>query len=568
MKHMKLKHKIILLYVFLLTAFACLVGIYIIPTVNRSIEARTVDKMKNLVETAHSSIQGYYDQYKEGIITEGLAKEMAKHTIGDFRFGTDGYFWINDYESNIIMHPIKPEMDGNNYKNMEDENGLKIFPAFVDTVKQKGEGVVKYYWEKPGKDDPQPKMSYVKGFGPWQWVIGSGIYIDDLEAEKAAFRNKIVIATIILGAISLLLIMTIINPLRKNLNKIDEYIKRIAAYDFTKPVEIYQKDELGDIAATINDMAAEMKSLIEEIKHNEELTYTTLDTINKALDELSKGSEQTALTISELAEGASEQAVSSEKGSYRISEIVNMVESISADISTTEKLTQKAKEMVNYGEQSVQYQVEKMSENRQAALKVADAVSQLSHKSNEIGEILETIRGISEQTNLLALNAAIEAARAGEMGKGFAVVANEVRKLAEQSGASAEKISHLISEVQISISHAVSEMDKTEMIVNEQEQALEETVTAFQNISEAVMTIANNTEAFSEAADTLNNNAAGVSEAITEIASISEETAAGTQQVAATVEEQSAMVQSITQSAKTLSELAQQLRKNIKKFKI
>lgn len=409
-------------------------------------------------------------------------------------------------------------------------------------------------------------MSYVKGFEPWQWVLGSGIYVDDLEAMKTAFRNKVIGATAVLGVIALIMILAIIIPLNKNLNKITAFIKKISDYDFSQSIDMRQKDELGSISLTINNMVADLKELISEIRQTEHSTYDTLKTIDKALEELGIGSEQTAMTISELAKGATEQASSAEQGSEMINEIVSRLANISSDAGLAEKLIQKAIATVDNGEGSLKYQTVKMQENRQAADKAAQAVTVLSHKSNEIGQILETINGIAEQTNLLALNAAIEAARAGEMGKGFAVVANEVRKLAEQSGVSVKKISDLINEVQISIAHAVSEMNKTEQIVDEQEQALQDTVKAFADISEMVTTVAANTKAISDAVNSLNISAGKAGEAITDIASISEETAAGTEEASATVEQQSMVIQSISQSAKDLSNMAHQMKESIQKF--
>ncbi len=566
LKNMKLRNKIILLCGLLLVSFMGLIVGYIIPSMNTTIEVRTEDKMRSLVETAHSIIQTHYDQFKSGALTEEQAKEAAMDAVKNLRFGADGYFWINDYQPVMIMHPINAALNGKDLNDYKDPNGFKLFVAFVDVVKSKGEGVVNYEWEKPGKDKPQPKTSFVKGFEPWQWVIGSGIYVDDLEAMKAAFRNRILVATGLLGLMALIMILAIVIPLNKNLNKITAYIKKIANYDFSQSVEMQQKDELGAISETINGMVADLKGLISEIKQSEQITYDTLKVIDKALEEIGIGSEQTAMTVTELAKGATEQAVSAEQGSVMISEIVDRLGHISNDAGVAGRLMRTARTTVEKGEGSLSYQTQKMNENRQAADKAAQAVTLLSHQSNEIGQILETINGIAEQTNLLALNAAIEAARAGEMGKGFAVVANEVRKLAEQSGASVKRISNLINEVQGGIAHAVSEMDRTGKIVDEQEKALKDTVKAFAEISEAVTAAADNTEAISLSVSSLNDNAGKAGEAVSDIASISEETAAGTEQVSATVEEQAMVIQSIAQSAKELSDTARQMKESIQKF--
>ena len=260
MNNIKLKHKIIILSVGLLVSFIALIGFYIIPTVNKTIEDRTIDKMKNLVESAYSIMQTNYDSEKKGVITEEQAKNLAKEQIKALKYGADGYFWINDYKPTMIMHALKPEMDGQDMSDYKDPNGYKIFIAMVDVVKAKGEGTVKYEWPKPGKDAPQPKLSYVKGFEPWKWIVGSGIYVDDLEVMKASFRNKIIITTAVFSVVLAFLILAIIIPLNKSLNRIISYLVKVSSFDFSSKIDMIQKDELGNISKAVDEMVEELKN--------------------------------------------------------------------------------------------------------------------------------------------------------------------------------------------------------------------------------------------------------------------------------------------------------------------
>ena len=239
-------------------------------------------------------------------------------------------------------------------------------------------------------------------------------------------------------------------------------------------------------------MLDNLRSLISQVRDMSGNVAASSEEMMASSEEVSKTSEQIAAAISELAKGASEQAASSEEGNIKIIEVVNGLNNIADEMSKSEELSNEAKGSLEDGKRSVQYQSVKMSENKQVTSDVADAISSLSEKSVEIGDILLVIKSISEQTNLLALNAAIEAARAGEHGKGFAVVSDEIRKLAEQSNSSANKIGSIIEEVQLGVEQAVSEMKKAKVVVEDQENALLNTVSAFEKISEAVSIITDN----------------------------------------------------------------------------
>ena len=192
----------------------------------------------------------------------------------------------------------------------------------------------------------------------------------------------------------------------------------------------------------------------------------------------------------------------------------------------------------------------------------------MADKSQKIGQILEVIRGISEQTNLLALNAAIEAARAGEDGKGFSVVADEIRKLAEQSRNSVKEIDLIIKKVQEGVETAVSKMDVSKQLAEEQVVTLKNTVVAFDNIAQEINAVTNKILVVSESTSVLGKNAAQVGDAMTGIARVANQTAASTQEVAASTEEQSSTVNQITDAAEDLSHLAVQLQESISNFKL
>lgn len=358
---------------------------------------------------------------------------------------------------------------------------------------------------------------------------------------------------------------SIANPIRH----LSVVAKALSLGDLTQKVKIPKtNDEIGKLSADFANMLQNLRGLITEVSYMSANTATSSEEMMASSEEISRVSEQIAVTIDTLAKGSGEQATATEKANRKISEVVSGLNDISSDMSKSAELTIHANETVKLGKISVQYQADKMQENKQVSIDVSKAISSLAKKSTEIGQILTVIKGISEQTNLLSLNAAIEAARAGEQGKGFSVVAEEIRKLAEQSGSSVKKITSIIDEVQSGVDNAVKQMDRATEVVQEQEKALSDTITSFDDISKVVTDINANISKVTELSRKLDIEANVASNAISDIASLTEETAAGTEQVAASTEEHSVGIQQIAEASENLSKLAGELQKSIEKFTI
>ena len=570
LKNITLKKKVIFLFSFVILSFLFFIILYVVPQVNSTIDNQAENKMKNMVENAYNIADVYYIQYKDGKIDEQTAKKSAMEVIKNMRYDKNktGYFWINDYNGVMLMHPAKPELNNTNVLNMEDTDGFKLFVAFVDIAKTKGEGTVHYKWAKPGVTKPQPKISYVKGFESWNWIIGSGIYVDDLNKFKDDLRNKILLAMALIILISSVLIILIIQPLDRNLKTIGNHINKLMEYDFSSELDINQSDEIGLISTAIQRMTNDLRSLVLRIKEDETSSNDDLYRINLSLEKITKNSENIAFTIENLAKGANLQASAAGNCSREVNTIVDKIDGITVDISNNRALTHKAAQLVLKCNDSLNFQVEKMQSNRQSSEKTVQTVAKLSQKSLEIGEILETIKNIAEQTNLLALNASIEAARAGEMGRGFAVVAEEVRKLAEESEVSTKYISDMISDVQLSISKTVDEINVTKTNINEGETALAETIIVFKEISDAVDNVTINIEAIAFSSTEIKENASNIALDVRNIAGISQETATGTKELAAISNEETIEVKNINRGTQDLSNQMEKMRNSIEKFKI
>ena len=169
-----------------------------LDAVKKSLLEQKYKKTQNIVEIAYKVIEYNFSRIASEGISPEQAKKDAMKTVAALRYDKTNYYWINDYNATMVMHPVKPSLNGKDLSAFKDPNGTPLFQEMVNVVKNKEQGFVPYFWAKPGFDDPVAKISYVKGFKQWQWIVGSGIYLDDVEAE---FYSMIVL-TVSIGAIS------------------------------------------------------------------------------------------------------------------------------------------------------------------------------------------------------------------------------------------------------------------------------------------------------------------------------------------------------------------------------
>ncbi len=386
-----------------------------------------------------------------------------------------------------------------------------------------------------------------------------------LNKLQDSLRNVAMISIILLIAIGYIFISLCL-AIQDSINNIEKGVSRVSDGDLTVELKLHTKDELKEIEDYFNKMIKKLKELISQVKYTGEDVTTASEEMKAAANEISNVSEEITASVSDLAKGAEKQAINTEAGNIKITEVVNGLENITVEMSSLEKLEAKAKAALEVGHKSVEYQNTKMNESKRVSSEVSNAIDSLSQKSNEIGEIIVAIKSISDQTNLLALNAAIEAARAGEQGRGFSVVAEEVRKLAEQSSASAQKIEEIIKEVQNSVGYSVALISKSNIVAEDQEKALIDTIGTFKNISEMVSTINDNVVKVSEITGSLSSQAKEAGGDMNNIAKISQDAASSSETLAASSEEQTSVILSISESANSLANLATSLQQSIDKF--
>jgi methyl-accepting chemotaxis protein len=339
-------------------------------------------------------------------------------------------------------------LDGKDLTDNKDPNGKYLFREFVRVAKEKGAGFVDYMWPKPGESTPVPKISYVKLYQPWGWIIGSGVYVDDIAKDIASLRWGIVIATLLMGFAALALAFSIGIGITRPLKKVMENLHDIAQGegDLTRRIEIDRQDEAGALAHSFNTFVEKLQGIISQVADNALQMVAVAGQVHSA-------SQQMAAGAGEVADQAGTVATASEEMAATSAEVAQ-------NCVMAAESSQKASDSALAGSSVVEETVTVMNRIALRVKESAQTVESLGARSDQIGKIVGTIEDIADQTNLLALNAAIEAARAGEQGRGFAVVADEVRALAERTTKATREIGEMIKAIQQETKGAVSSMDE------------------------------------------------------------------------------------------------------------
>ena len=551
------------------------------------------DRTKKSVEIAHSVVAYYQGEEAAGRMSRDQAQTAAKAAVGAMRYGQDDYFWINDMHPTMVMHPMKPALNGKDLSENKDADGVLMFKEFVAVVQKDGEGFVEYQWAKPNQDEASPKISYVKGFAPWGWVIGSGVYTDQIAAavgkSALALGSMALLVLLVVGAAGWFIGRSVSGPVVA----LERRMRGLAEGDTASEIPgVARGDEIGKMAlalATFRDAAIEKARLAAEA-----LSQRSMSEQERAAREAEKAAEAEADRVTIEALGRGLAAMADGDLTYRIetefapkaaqlktdfnaaiAQLQQAVSVVVANIagirSGAGEISQAADDLSRRTEQQaagleetaaaldeITATVNKTASGARQASDVVQAakgdaetsgvivrdavqaMQAIEGSSDQISQIIGVIDEIAFQTNLLALNAGVEAARAGEAGRGFAVVASEVRALAQRSAEAAKEIKTLISTSSTQVGSGVK-------LVGQTGEALQRIVDRVAEIDGLV----------SEIAASAQEQAIGLAEVNTAVNQMDQVT-----------QQNAAMVEQSTAASHSLAQEAQSLQASVARFKV
>lgn len=518
-------------------------GEHEIQELRSELMASKQDSLKSYVDLAVSSVQHIYDASSAN---DALAEERALDIMTQLTYGEkgDGYIFVYKYDGTNLATRPKPQLKGKNLIGLKDKNGVLIVKELIESAK-KGGGYLTYVWTKPSKNADVDKLSYAIGMDKWQWMVGTGFYIDDIDDQVAAatarleseLTNTMLFIlmvgggfVIVLGLLSIMFANGIANPLAAAAAALKDIGE--GEGDLSKRLDTNARGEVGELAHGFNAFAAKIQTLIIEVK--------------SAIDDLSSATNRMTGVVDHTRNEVDEQRRETEQVAAAIHEMAAAVQEVSTNATNASHSAQAADESAIGGQRVVNETINSIQSLQGGVNNASDVIAQLDRDSEHIGTVINVIKEIADQTNLLALNAAIEAARAGEQGRGFSVVADEVRTLANRTQQSTDEIQSMIEKLQSGARQAVQEMERSRDQTDETVEKASHTGEQLDSITNSVSEISGMSTQIATAAEQQTAVADELSRSIQHIADISERASTNADSLASTTSEMAQLERRLT----------------------
>ena len=556
-------------------------------------------ELKLETESAITVLANVYKRQQAGEFTEEQAKKLAADLVRQMRYDDGaGYFYIDTYDGvNVVL--LGRDAEGKSRINSQDTEGKYYIKEMIANGRNGG-GYTDLMFAKPNESTPLPKRNYTEAFEPYQWVVGTGVWIDYIDSkvdQQQAAADEALHGQIIKMLITLLILVIlfagagvwisgqIVRPIQLVTRKLEVLATGDLRLDSSDETEVSSakgklanitslasltggNDEVGIMSRAMQTLQKNISTMMKQIKDSAEEVAQSSQQLTENAEQSALASNQIADSIVNVAGSCNEQFTSVEDADTHVSKLSSNMESFKATINQAGSMVNDTKNEADAGSANMKNAVEQMRLIEQTVSESAKVIAELGEESNRIGSIVEAISGIAEQTNLLSLNAAIEAARAGEHGRGFAVVADEVRKLAEQSQDSAKEITQIIVSIQQKAQNAVNVMQEGVAQVENGVEAVNGAGVSFGDIASKVQTVVVQTQEMEHIVNELAESTNTISDAVGKISTMSKSVSAEAQTVSAATEEQTATMSEIASASKKLASMAETMENAINKFKI
>ncbi|WP_158529689.1 methyl-accepting chemotaxis protein [Parvibium lacunae] len=480
--------------------------------------------VRGAVDIAVSTASHFYKLEKEGKLDRAQAQEQAKQVLRHIRYAGTEYFYIYNQQGINLMHAIRPDFEGQDKNDMKDPKGRPIVKLLLDAAvpnsPQKGFSEIEF--PRPGDPVPVPKLLYTALYADWGWVIGSGIYLDDIkrifveELIRAIFMT--VLATLVVGGIAMFILKNLVNQIGGEPQEAQQVMQELAAGNLSVSVRSEAPysilSTLGKTIGTLRETMTHIRQHAEQVASESQAILSDARTVAAATQSQTGASQHMASSIQELASSisqVSELALETESNSISAAHLAGEGEKIAADGAT---------------------EMRKLADVARVATQRMDA---LVVQTNKVEKIANVIKDIAAQTNLLALNAAIEAARAGEQGRGFAVVADEVRSLAERTAEATVQITKMIQQVQTESADAVQVVSQVMPQVDQAVKLVSDVADKLRLIRQGATSTVERTRSVAEATREQSNTSQNVSHQVEEMSQMIENTNQAMQRTSAAV---------------------------------